>query len=67
MADAILYSGTKNASSWAMRAWLALRAAGFDFHEQEVDIRRPQRFENLQLLGLFSPPASVASVGAFTA
>jgi glutathione S-transferase len=59
MADAILYSGTKNASSWAMRAWLALRAAGFDFHEQEVDIRRPQRFENLQLLGLFSPPAMV--------
>ena len=29
MADAILYSGTKNASSWAMRAWLALRAGGF--------------------------------------
>lgn len=27
MATPILYSGTKNASSWAMRAWLALREA----------------------------------------
>lgn len=26
-----LYSGTKNASSWAMRAWLALREAGIEF------------------------------------
>ena len=59
MANAILYSGTKNASSWAMRAWLALRAAGFDFHEKVVDIRRPQRFANLQSIGLFSPPAMV--------
>ena len=59
MANAILYSGTKNASSWAMRAWLALRAAGFDFHEKVVDIRRPQRFANLQSIGAFSPPAMV--------
>jgi len=30
MKNAILYSGSKNASSWPMRAWLALRAAGFE-------------------------------------
>lgn len=59
MADAIFYSGTKNASSWAMRAWLALRAAGFEFEEKVVDIRRPQRFANLELIGRFSPPAMV--------
>ena len=54
-----LYSGTRNASSWAMRAWLALREAGVDFHEEVVDIRRPQRFANLLLIGRFSPPACV--------
>ena len=46
-----LYSGTKNASSWAMRAWLALREAGIDFDEEVVDIRRPQRFANLERIG----------------
>ncbi|WP_171179320.1 glutathione S-transferase family protein [Ruegeria sp. HKCCD8929] len=59
MAKPILYSGTKNASSWAMRAWLALRAAGYEFDEVVVDIRRPQRFGNLARIGAFSPPASV--------
>ncbi len=47
MAIPILYSGTRNASSWAMRAWLALREADIEFVEQIVDIRRPQRFINL--------------------
>lgn len=55
----ILYSGTRNASSWAMRAWLALREAGIDFTEKIVDIRRPQRFANLAKIGTFSPPAMV--------
>lgn len=55
----ILYSGTKNASSWAMRAWLALKSAGYDFEEKVVDIRRPQRFPNLARIGAFSPPACV--------
>jgi glutathione S-transferase len=55
----ILYSGTKNASSWAMRAWLALREAGVDFVEDVVDIRRPQRFANLAKVGVFSPAAMV--------
>jgi glutathione S-transferase len=55
----ILYSGTKNASSWAMRAWLALKEADVEFAERVVDIRRPQRFENLARIGEFSPPAAV--------
>src|SRR5450432_4266291 len=59
MTRAILYSGTKNASSWAMRAWLALRAARFEFTEEIVDIRRPQRFGGLARIGRFSPSASV--------
>jgi len=42
-----------------MRAWLALRAAGIDFEEEIVDIRRPQRFANLKAVGRFSPPAMV--------
>lgn len=54
-----LLSGTKNASSWAMRAWLALVEAGVDFDEAVVDIRRPQRFENLAGVGEIAPPASV--------
>jgi glutathione S-transferase len=54
-----LYTGTPNASSWAMRAWLALKAAGYDFDEERVDIRRPQRFANLAAIGRFSPPAAV--------
>jgi glutathione S-transferase len=59
MERAKLYSGTRNASSWAMRAWLALRQAGIDFEEQIVDIRRPQRFPNLARIGDFSPLAAV--------
>ena len=55
----ILYSGTRNASSWAFRAWLALREAGVEFEERIVDIRRPQRFANLAKIGEFSPPAAV--------
>lgn len=59
MAVPILYSGTKNASSWAMRAWLALREAGVEFDEDVVDIRRPQRFVGLAKIATFSPPAMV--------
>ena len=59
MAHLTLYSGTKNASSWAMRAWLALREAGLGFEEHIVDIRRPQRFANLARIASFSPPAAV--------
>lgn len=55
----ILYSGTRNASSWAFRAWLALKEGGIEFDEQVVDIRRPQRYGNLNSIGKFSPSASV--------
>jgi hypothetical protein len=55
----ILYSGTKNASSWAFRAWLALREQSIEFEEIVVDIRQPQRKKNLDKVGMFSPPRAV--------
>lgn len=55
----ILYTGTKNASSWAFRAWLSLRELGIQFEERVVDIRKPQRFKNLQRIGEISPSSSV--------
>lgn len=55
----LFYSGTRNASSWAMRAWLALREAGIEFDEVVVDIRRPVRFPNLRALAGASPAATV--------
>ena len=55
----VLYSGTKNASSGALRAWLALREQGIAFEERVVDIRRPQRLENLAGIAEFSPPGAV--------
>ena len=48
-----LYIGNYNASSWALRAWLSLKEANIDFSEQMVDIRRPQRWENLARIGEF--------------
>jgi len=55
----ILYSGTKNASSWSLRAWLALKEQRIEFEERVVDIRVPQRFENLRRIAEFSPPGAV--------
>lgn len=55
----ILYSGTRNASSWAFRAWLALKEAGIAFDEEIVDIQRPQRLANLERIRQFSPPGAV--------
>lgn len=54
-----LYSGNRNASSWAFRAWLALREQNIDFEEIIIDIRRPQRWKNLAEIGKFSAPAAV--------
>lgn len=54
-----LYSGNRNASSWAFRAWLALREQNIDFDEIIIDIRRPQRWKNLAEIGGFSAPAAV--------
>lgn len=55
----LLYLGTKNASSWALRAWLALREQGIDFEERLIDLRPPQRASDLAKVGEFSPPAAV--------
>jgi glutathione S-transferase len=57
--DRILYSGNRNASSWAFRAWLALKEQEIPFTEEIIDIRRPQRWKNLQKIGVLSPPAAV--------
>ena len=55
----VFHGGNRNASSWAMRAWLALREAGVAFEERIVDLRPPQRFAHLARIGAFSPPAAV--------
>jgi glutathione S-transferase len=55
----ILYSGTKNASSWSFRAWLALKEQRIEFEERVVDIRVPQRRDNLARIAEFSPPGAV--------
>jgi hypothetical protein len=55
----ILYIGTKNASSWALRAWLAMREQSIEFEERLVDLRRPQRIAELARVAEFSPPAAV--------
>lgn len=55
----ILYSGNRNASSWAFRAWLTLKEQDIPFTEKIVDIRRPQRWKNLKQIGEISPPAAV--------
>lgn len=54
-----LYIGTRNASSWALRAWLALREQGIEFEERLVDLRRPQRIAELARIAEFSPPGAV--------
>ena len=42
-----------------MRAWLALREQDIDFEERIIDLRKPQRFNQLAMVGKFSPPAAV--------
>ena len=42
-----------------MRAWLALREQGIEFEERIIDLRKPQRFKQLAMIGKFSPPAAV--------
>ena len=54
-----LYTGTRNASSWAFRAWLTLKELDIEFVEEVIDIRRPQRWKNLARISEFSPPAAV--------
>ncbi|WP_394845968.1 glutathione S-transferase family protein [Pendulispora brunnea] len=57
--ERVLYVGTKNASSWSLRAWLALREQRIPFEERLIDIRRPQRAEELARVAKFSPPGAV--------
>jgi glutathione S-transferase len=57
--ERILYVGTKNASSWSLRAWLALREQGIAFEERLVDIRQPARPAELARVRAFSPPGAV--------
>ena len=42
-----------------MRAWLALREQNIEFEEQIINLRKPQRFNQLAMVGKFSPPAAV--------
>src|SRR5579863_8722465 len=37
-----LYIGTKNFSSWSLRAWLAMKTAGIEFAEIVVPLRQPE-------------------------
>lgn len=41
MAQLKLYVGNKNYSSWSMRPWLAIRAAGIDFEDEVIPFDFP--------------------------
>jgi glutathione S-transferase len=41
MADFTILIGSKNYSSWSLRAWLALKETGFAFDEQLIALRQP--------------------------
>ena len=51
-----LVIGTKNWSSWSLRAWLALKAAGVPFEESLVALRRPESAKRIEEL---SPSARI--------
>ncbi|MEL3890659.1 glutathione S-transferase family protein [Ferrovibrio sp. MS7] len=42
MTSLILVIGNKNHSSWSLRPWLALKAAGLAFEERLIGLRRPE-------------------------
>jgi glutathione S-transferase len=58
----ILFCGTKNASSWSFRAWLALKEAGLAFEEESIDLTEPARRQALERVGRISPSASVPAL-----
>lgn len=58
----LFYCGTKNASSWSFRAWLALKEAGVAFDEEDIDLRQPARREALARVGRVSPTAAVPAL-----
>lgn len=43
-----LVMGTKNTSSWSLRAWLMLRRCGVLFNEEVIALRQPDTKANLQ-------------------
>ncbi|HEY2445942.1 MAG TPA: glutathione S-transferase [Rhizomicrobium sp.] len=45
-----LITGTKQWSSWSLRAWLAMRATGAEFHETTVRLRRPETHADIRKL-----------------
>ncbi|HEY3778221.1 MAG TPA: glutathione S-transferase [Rhizomicrobium sp.] len=45
-----LVVGTKNWSSWSLRAWLALRATGAEFGEIVIPLRRPDSRDAIRRL-----------------
>jgi glutathione S-transferase len=51
-----LVIGTKNWSSWSLRAWLALKAAGIPFEERLIALRRPDSAARIEKL---SPSARI--------
>jgi len=54
--DYTLVTGTRNWSTWSLRAWLALKSAGISFEEILVPLRRP---ESAELIARQSPSARV--------
>jgi glutathione S-transferase len=47
MPEFTLYIGNKCVSSWSLRPWIALRAAGMHFEEKLVRLRTPETSANL--------------------
>ena len=56
MADFTLVIGNKNYSTWSLRGWLMVKAAGIDFEEQVVPLDRP---ETLATIKRYSPSGRV--------
>jgi glutathione S-transferase len=56
MTDFTLVIGNKNYSSWSLRGWLMVKAAGIDFEEQVVPLDRP---ETLVTIKRYSPSGRV--------
>lgn len=56
MSDMTLIIGNRNYSSWSLRAWLAMRAAGLDFEEIVISLDQP---DTASRIGEFSPAGRV--------
>jgi len=48
MSEMVLVIGSKSLSSWSMRPWLALKAAGLGFREELIHFRRPDTAERIR-------------------